>query len=205
MAYVIAHRANGSKYLENTQEAVLFALEKEQVDGIELDVRMTKDKVFVLSHNGIIICENKSIKAISACFYDQIKNCKKVDRLENILKEIQTKKKIVLDLKIDNNKKIYLKHLMKLLSQYPNNYYLCSFNYEAMLFLKKKYPNYKVGYLKGYYLNENKEKGILDFCFSHEKTYQNEEGIWTINQKEIFLKYKKKEVFIITDHPEFNT
>ena len=44
----IAHRGNGKhRYLENTKEAILNVL-KEEVDGVEFDIRMTKDEKFVI-------------------------------------------------------------------------------------------------------------------------------------------------------------
>ena len=48
----IAHRGNDNhKYLENTKEAVIYCLTKDYIDGIEIDIRVTKDKEFVVIHN----------------------------------------------------------------------------------------------------------------------------------------------------------
>lgn len=199
MSYVISHRANGTKFMENTKEAILEIIKYSYVDGIEIDVRMTKDKKFILSHNDLIIDQNGIIKKISNTKYKDIN--KKITLLEDVLKSLKTNKYIVLDLKV-TNKNTYRKNLMRLLRKHSNNYYLCSFDYDFLFELKKRYPSYKVGYLKGYFINSIKEKSILDFIFVHYISYKNEEGIWTLNKKEEIEKYKNKDIFIITDKPE---
>lgn len=201
MPYIIAHRANGSKFKENTEQAILEVINYSYVDGIEIDIRMTKDKKFVLAHNEYFICKNKKVKKISNTKYKEIKECKEFSLLEDVLKKLKTDKYIVLDLKIVN-KNTYRKNLMRLLKKYSNTYYLCSFEYEFLLDLKKRYPLYKIGYLKGYFLNIDKNKENLDFIFSHYLNYENEEGIWTINKEELIKKYKNKNIFIITDKPK---
>ena len=88
MSYIIAHRANGSTYKENTKEAILEVLTYDYVDGIEIDVHMTQDKKFVVSHNEVLLCENKSIKLISKEKYIHLKQCKNLPLLEDVLKQI---------------------------------------------------------------------------------------------------------------------
>lgn len=197
--YIIAHRANGSAFKENTMNAIEEVIKYSYVDGIEIDIRMTKDKKFILSHTDFILDDFGIIKKISNTKYKDMN--KKITLLESVLKNIKTNKYIVLDLKV-TNKEIYRKNLMRLLKKYSNKYYLCSFNYDFVLDLKKRYPFYKIGYLKGYLINNIKEKSILDFIFVHYIDYKNEEGIWTLNKKEDIKKYKNKDIFIITDKPE---
>lgn len=203
MSYIIAHRANGSNYKENTKEAILEVLHYDYVDGIEIDIHMTKDKKFVVSHNEVLLCANKSIKMISKEKYTQLKQCKNLPLLGDILKEIKTNKYILLDLKVSKNGLKYWKKLIRLLMKYPNNYYLVSFSYAFILRLKKQYPTYKMGYLKGYIMNLDKEKDILDGCFCYLYQYTNEEGIWTVNSKEEIRKWQEKDIFIITDKPKY--
>ena len=51
----IAHRANNNhNYLENTKEAVINCLKQNYIDGIEIYIRVTNDKEFVLIHNILI-------------------------------------------------------------------------------------------------------------------------------------------------------
>jgi glycerophosphoryl diester phosphodiesterase len=204
MAYIIAHRANGSKYKENTKEAALEVLSYPYVDGIELDVQMTKDNKFVLSHNSFLLCKNKQIKNIHEMNYKELMNCKPIPLLEDVLNAIKGGKIILLDLKVDMRKKAFQKYFLKLISKYQLLFYIASFDYEFVKKLKRKNPKLKLGYIKGPVLNLEKKKDILDFCLVYYKQYHKEEGVWTINTKEEFQKFTKKPIFLITNHPEFN-
>ena len=49
---IISHRGNDlHKFKENTKEAIISTLSNDYTSGVELDVRMTKDKKIVLSHS----------------------------------------------------------------------------------------------------------------------------------------------------------
>ena len=47
----IAHRGHSGKYYDNTEESILAASENVFFDGIETDIRLTKDKVWVCVHD----------------------------------------------------------------------------------------------------------------------------------------------------------
>lgn len=69
MNKLIAHRGFSSKRLENTIEAFEMAFNKEYIDTIELDIRMTKDKKIVCVHDSFIksnISEKEYIKNINS-------------------------------------------------------------------------------------------------------------------------------------------
>ena len=48
---IIAHRGNDGINRENSKEAIVNSLNKEYVNGVEFDIRMTKDKEFILNHD----------------------------------------------------------------------------------------------------------------------------------------------------------
>ena len=51
---IISHRGNDNhNYKENTIEAVVFSLNRDYVDGVEVDIMFTKDKEIVLNHDYI--------------------------------------------------------------------------------------------------------------------------------------------------------
>ena len=53
--FLIAHRANNNHdFSENSLKAILNVLDKDYIDGIEIDVRITKDKQLVLIHDLVI-------------------------------------------------------------------------------------------------------------------------------------------------------
>lgn len=54
MSKIYAHRGFSYRYAENSLESVQDALSYEFIDGVEIDIRMTKDNEFVLIHDKTI-------------------------------------------------------------------------------------------------------------------------------------------------------
>lgn len=194
---IIAHRANDEIHKENTMEAILNSLKQTYVDGVEIDIRMTKDYNFVIHHDpfydGYYINKTK-LKTLQK---------KGLNSLEEVLEKISTKKILLIEIKEESNKhKLLLIRLNKILKKYNLNYYLCSFNYTLITTLKKKYPKYKSGLIIGIKLNTNHLKNNLDFNsinYRHiEKNPNKETFVWTVNNKEILDKVKQRQN-IITD------
>lgn len=53
--YLISHRGlDNHTYSENSLKAIENVLSKDYIDGVEFDVRITKDKKIVLIHDPII-------------------------------------------------------------------------------------------------------------------------------------------------------
>ena len=67
---VSAHRGFSSLAIENTREAISFAREKEYIDFIEIDVRLTKDGKLILSHDNDLLVNGKHVR-ISNLTYDE--------------------------------------------------------------------------------------------------------------------------------------
>ena len=79
--HVAAHRGFSSKCVENTVQAISEAASQPYIDSIEIDVRMTKDGCFVLSHDNIVYaigesddCDEFIIKemVISQCNFNEL-------------------------------------------------------------------------------------------------------------------------------------
>lgn len=198
--YLISHRGNNKhKYIENTYEAINSSLKEEYIDGVEFDIRKTKDNKFVLSHsmfNKEKIIENNKLKDL------------KLEELENTLKKIKTNKIIIIDLKYERFKyKKYAYYLNKILKKYKYlNIYLCSFNYDLILYIKKRYK-YKSGLIISNILNKYKDYNSFDFISVNYRTYKqfkNALMIWTINDKTTLKKYQNEKVYVITDKPYLN-
>lgn len=68
----VAHRGYSSAYFENTEEAFAAAAKESFFQGIETDVRMTSDGVFVCSHDDKPFLDKTVSVAASA--YDEIKD-----------------------------------------------------------------------------------------------------------------------------------
>lgn len=200
---IIAHRANDEIHKENTMEAILNSLKQTYIDGIEIDIRMTKDYKFVIHHdpfyNGYYI-EKTNLKTLQK---------KGLNSLEEVLEKINTKKILLIEIKEESNQyKLLLIRLNKILKKYNLNYYLCSFNYNLLKDLKKRYKNYKVGLIIGIKLNINHLENNLDFNsinYRHiQKAPNKETFIWTVNNKEILDKVKPNQNIITDKAKEMN-
>ena len=48
---IIAHRGNDQIHKENSKEAILNSLTKDYINGVEFDIRLTKDNKFIINHD----------------------------------------------------------------------------------------------------------------------------------------------------------
>jgi len=195
---LISHRGNEEHdYKENTIDAIVFSLNREYVEGVEFDIQITKDNVIVLNHD--YKYENKVIKETN---YDLLK----LDKLEDLLSRIDTKKLLLIELKSKKYDIDFINELDKLLSKYDYlNIKLCSFNYKLIKYIKKN-TNYECGLIIGEKLNRFRFINKLDFnsCkHIYLKKYKHIDYIWTVNDIEVYKKIKSlnKKIHIITDIP----
>ncbi len=63
---IYAHRGLSNEYPPNSIEAINSAINKDYIDGVEIDIRMTKDKKFVVFHDKNITCHSNN----NGCIYD---------------------------------------------------------------------------------------------------------------------------------------
>lgn len=140
----IAHRGLwDSNILPNSYAAILKALNSDKYIGVETDVRVTKDGVFILYHNALY--QGNLVKNI---LYKDIKSdaCK----LESILK-IPSDKLFLLEIKDYN---IDIPKFIKLLSRYKKNIMLMSFSTKVIEKIKIYTAKYPLGILN-YVININ--------------------------------------------------
>ena len=189
----IAHRGNnGGEYKENSVSAFINCFNTSYIDGIEMDVRLTLDRVLVVSHSDLF-----NGKVISKTKYSKLG----IDSLDYVLSCLSNKKIIIIDVK-GNNLDIVDK-LYSVLSKYDYRFYICSFNYDIVSLFKEKYSNYKVGLIIGYMINIDKIHNDFDFNLLHYNLFKRignkESFIWTVNDKFVYDIVKKYCSFIITD------
>lgn len=191
---LISHRGNDNHiYKENTIEALNYSLNQEYIDGVELDIRMTNDKKIVINHN---IIHNSKI--ICKTNYKELN----IDLLDDFLREVNTNKIILIEIKEELNNYKIIYQLYKIMKQYNLNYYIMSFNYNLIKKFKKFFSKYKCGLLVTKTINKDKNIDLFDFVaykYNCYKDINKEEFVWTINDYKNYLKYKEKNVFIITD------
>lgn len=205
----IAHRGNDNhKYRENSEKALLYSLSQIYIDGVECDIRLTKDNEIVLLHdtlidfksNGTGFVHNLTLKELLSYSF----NNEKVTVLKDLLSKINSKKILLLEIKEERGDTLeqWIKALTLILPKYSNlNIYLCSFNYDLLIELKK-YFNVPIGIIVGYVMNQSKDIGLFDFVMYHYRSFKYTNKVimlWTVNDKEKFKKYKLKADYIITD------
>lgn len=196
---IIAHRGKDIKYGENSLRGIINSLNNSYTDGVEFDIRMTLDFKFVIHHDPFY--KGKFIRLTT------LKKLKKLglDSLEDVLKEIKTKKIVLIEIKEESRSyRILVCRLYKLLKKYNINYHIISFNYDLMKYFKKKHPEIKNGLLIGVKKNIDKIDNNFDFNavnYRHAAKSKNKETfVWTVNDLEEFSQVQKNQN-IITDEP----
>lgn len=192
---IIAHRGNDEINKENSKEAIFNSLNKKYIDGVEFDIRMTKDKRFILNHDPFY--NNLFIKNTTS----KVLKKQGLNTLEEVLDIINNKKILLIEVKEDSKRIKLLAHtLNKILKKYTLNIYVCSFNYDFIKYFKEKY-NYKCGLIISKHINKNHIINNFDFnsiSYKCKEIFQNKETfIWTVNNPKNITHYN-----IITDRPK---
>lgn len=202
----IAHRGNNSDNCENDLECLKQVLNYDYVSGVEIDIRQTKDSKLVLSHNSFVRKDfnfyfifKTTLKQLKRYTYNVKGKTFNIHTLKEFLSSIKTEKLILIDVK-DN---INIDLLYKIIKKYSNlNIYICSFKYDLVFEIKRKYPHLKVGLIIGYKMNENKDITPFDFISVHYNSvdkYKKEHFVWTVNNS-LILNNLKNNLGIITDN-----
>ena len=152
---IILHRGYHDKYIkENSYEGIKKALENNNYQGIECDIRETKDYHYIINHNSII--DSYIIRHTN---FNTLNNKYNITTLESIL-SINTNKIILLEIK---DYDINIDKLLKVLNKYKNrNIYIMSFYKKVIAKLKKQNIPFKLGILN-YVLNSDNDYSKYDF------------------------------------------
>ena len=208
--FLIAHRANNNHgFSENSWNAINECLNSNYIDGIEIDVRITKDKQLVLIHDPIIDFISDGHGIVKYMTLDELKKYKygksqeSLVTLKDILK-INSNKILLIELKeIGNDYILLIDELINLVKTYSNiNIYVCSFNFQLLNYLKNNYPNIKCGLIIGYGLNKLNINNKFDFLIVSSNNLHllnKKECVFIFGIKEKDLKKIKKEVYLITN------
>lgn len=195
---IIAHRGNDGIHKENSLEAIINSLSKKYIDGVEIDVRLTKDKKLIINHdpfyNGYYINNTNAIKLQKLG----------LNTLEEILSNVNNNKIIMIEIKVSDKKiKKITKTLIKTLNKYNLNYYICSFNFKFLKYFKNN-CSIKTGLIisskiNTKYLNNNFDFNSINILYN-KKLPTKETFRWTINTKKELDKIRIADN-IITDKP----
>lgn len=138
---------------ENTLEAFERAIEKKM--PIELDVRITKDRVPIVFHDANLKRLTGIAKKVSDAYYSEIKEIRlntgeKIPTLKETLEFVNNRTLLLIEFK--TAKKGFVSHRLvkksaKLLENYSGEYMLQAFNYFTVKYCKRKFKDIKVGRL----------------------------------------------------------
>ena len=206
---IISHRgSNVSNYKPNTKQALLTALSLDFISGIEFDIRITKDKKIVIIHDPIInlisngsgIVKKMKYKKMLKYNFGTKENPSKICTLEELLDNIKSNKKILIELKEESDDFVnFVDIVYRIIKNYNLNIYITSFNYELIKYFSTKYHN--CGLIIGYGINTKRLYNHFNFnilTYKYRKIYNKKETfLWTINEKKNDLENYN----IITDQP----
>lgn len=231
MSKIFAHRGFSGYYPENTMLAFKKAIEI-GVDGIELDVQLTKDNTVVIIHDETIDRTTNGDGLVKSYTYDELKKFDASFNFNNFgFNRIPTLEEyflLVKDLDIITNIELktsvyqYLgieDSVLELIKKYnlEDKVIISSFNHFSILRMKKLAPQIKCGFLS--------EDWIIDagkYTFSHQiecyhprfnnlipevieelKKFNIEINTWTVNDERDMLYLKEKGIdSIITNFPD---
>ena len=223
----IAHRGiyNNLNIPENSMKSFKRAINSNV--SIELDIHLTKDNKLVVFHDDNLIRMTGTYKKIRKCMYDELKQFnllsteEKIPLLSDVLKLVDGK--VLIDIEIKDDKRISktCKELIKLLDNYNGFILIQSFHPKYINYLKKVRPKYICGLLitnaKGFCYNIMDSKIILDILkpdfiaynkniISCRKVQKLREKMcvisWTIKSREELENIKKYSDSIITEYFE---
>ena len=167
---IISHRGNGNhRYKENSKNAIKTVLKETYVDGVEIDVRFTKDKKMVLNHGATY--NNKIIKYTN---YDDLY----LESIHDIMKDIKTKKIILIEIKDNDFNNI--PYILSFIKKYNYlNIYLQSFYKELLLEIKNK--KIKIGLVCFTIPKDISSFDFISIWHSNYKSCDKELFVWTVN------------------------
>lgn len=151
----IAHRGlHDEKFIpENTILSFEEAIKKGY--GIELDVRITKDKQIVVFHDKNLIRLSNSNKKIEDLDFDELKKFKLLDTneeiplLSEVLSLVDSRVPLLIDIKDYGDIGTIERCIYEIIKDYRGELAICSFNPEVVLWFLKYRPNIKRGLIFG--------------------------------------------------------
>lgn len=194
--HLIAHRGLHSKNTkENTLEAIELGDKNPLIDGVEIDVRLTKDNEVVVIHDDTIdrISDGKgrvnemSLERLRRFNYGTIIKPSTINTLDEVLRGFSSNTILIIELKADDGKEELLANkVISIINKYPNlNIWLQSFSQSIIDYLKK-HSHHPIGVL----VNKNNINTLnlnVDFYAISEHIITKEMIKNLLNQKKLVL------------------
>lgn len=223
MSKNFAHRGFSGKYPENTMLAFIKAVE-EGVDGIELDVQLTKDGIPVIIHDETIDRTTDGVGNVVDFTYEELKKYdasfkfknlgmfNPIPTLEEYLNYIQNFDVVTnIELKTGVNEYLGIEEkVLELIQKYglEKKVIISSFNHFTIMRFKKLAPHIKCGFLTESWLINGGEytkkngiecyhpyfKNLIPEVIKELKENRIEINTWTVNSEEDMRYLIKHEV-----------
>ena len=153
---IITHRGiyNNITVYENSIESIMYSIKNNL--SVSIEIRMTKDKEIIVFNDEEMKRLIKLKDNVNTITKDELNYISQyyVPTLKEILKMINNKVPIILNIKEDN--KIFRNKLINILNTYNGNIALHSMNIEAIKYYKKK------DYIVGLIIDENVNNAYLE-------------------------------------------
>lgn len=153
---IITHRGiyNNITIYENSIESIMYSIKNNL--SVSIEIRMTKDKEIIVFNDEEMKRLIKLKDNVNTITKDELNYISQyyVPTLKEILKMINNKVPIILNIKEDN--KIFRNKLINILNTYNGNIALHSTNVEAIKYYKKK------DYIVGLIIDENVNNAYLE-------------------------------------------
>ena len=225
---LIAHKGLHSKNTkENTLSSILLANKNQKIDGIEFDVRLTKDNKVVVIHDKTIDRVSNGKGKVCEMTLDRLKKFnlgtflkrERISTLDEILCKLDSSKLLIIELKDEEeNNDIFASKVLTIINNYPNlNIWMKSFSSEIVNYLKK-YSNIPVGIIISDKTNniDFLDNDVDFYSISHKlinddeiskKIYKNKPIMfWTVNTNDVMdeilnIYNNRNDIYIISDNP----
>ena len=189
MKYIIHRGLTSNKNKENSYLAIRNAILDKNSSGVEFDIRLTKDNKIVLSHDSII-----GINYIENMDYIDIIKYKYLTTLDRVL-STNTDKILLIDIKVNNNYKLFGNILLKKINNSNRNIYLMSFNKKIIKYINNK-TKYKKCIISFYYKKNKYPITILNYKTISANKLKNIKNkiifLWTFTNIKEAVNFKNK-------------
>ena len=219
---IVAHRTGGKKFSENSLDGIDYAVEC-GCYASEIDVRLTKDGVFVVNHDDTFERMNGETTKIRNLTWEEIQNwlipdttgtnkVHRIYRLEDMLDAIKGREKLFIELKGATATEKCVDEIMKMVEERDEieEVVLISFHPDAIEYAEEHYPAVDTGVLLFGKLdqkyNYNCDMILLEQDWAtysdilRIKGNKKQIGVWTVNDVALLNHFLRSKVdYIITD------
>lgn len=223
---IIGHRGSSKRAPENTISSILCAAE-DRADYAELDVQETKDGVVILMHDKDLKRVAKVDKNTSEVLYKDVEKIdlgsiysikfkgEKIPTLDEVIKASSGKIKLDIEIKNYKDDTELVKKVVQIIkdNNFENECLVCSFDYSALVKVKKLNPRIRTGYITYLSKTDNLNLQYADYYSIYypkvnkeivEKLHRNNKKVhvWTVDNIEDAKRLIQIGVDdIITDYP----